>query len=315
MRCCEEAYGKAMKERSPQNQRMRQTSNRASRGSAEAGAGGVGGGGREGFGEGSSDGGSGAARRLGIGRWTGPRWVVPVRSLVVVLAMVAAALGVLWVESAGVQNASAQLAAETSGKVTVPPLDAVAGADSAAVDAGGPTGTSQGAQDVGGPDQPGGSAGPEQLVVHVAGAVKNPGVFSLDPDSRVFEAVDAAGGALPTAELAALNLAAPLLDGLQVFVPTHEQAATVQPYPGAVQTPGQGPETVGQAPAGAQGKLNLNTASAAELETLPGVGPVLAERIVAWRTDHGNFATVDALDAVAGIGAKMLAGLRDLVTV
>lgn len=325
-----------MEERSPQVQRMRQASNRAVRGSdsAAGGAGpgdGRGGGFGAGFGDfdtGNSEAGSGAARRRGLSRWKGPRWVVPVRSLVVVLAMVAAALGVLWIESAGVQNASAQLVTETAGKVAVPPLDASLAESAGTAAAGGATdatgaigpatgvpGSSQGAAAVGGTDNSEGSTEQTLLVVHIAGAVNHPGVFSLAPGSRVFEAVEAAGGALPSAELAALNLAAPLLDGVQVFIPTQEQAAALPLNPGAPQVPGQSQGAVGSAPSGAQGKLNLNSASAAELETLPGVGPVLAERIITWRTDHGKFATVDALDAVVGIGAKLLAGLRDLVTV
>lgn len=311
-----------MKERSPRAPWTRQASNRAGRtGDAAGGAG------FADFGPGNSDVDRGPGRRRGLGQWNGPRWVVPVRSLVVVLAMVAAALGVLWIESAGVQTASAQLVSDTAGKVAVPPLDASAVASSSgavasanAVDpAMGAAGSSPSTGDAGGAAggdaHPGGATGEMLLVVHVVGAVKNPGVFSLDPGSRVSAAVEAAGGALPSAELAALNLAAPLLDGVQVFIPTQEQAAALQPFPGAVRAPEQSPGVVGSAQSGTQGKLNLNTASAAELETLPGVGPVLAERIVTWRTEHGQFATVDALDAVAGIGAKLLAGLRDSVTV
>lgn len=257
------------------------------------------------------------------------------RSLVVVLAMVAAVLGVLWIESASVQNASAQLAAETAGKVAVPPLAAEAGTVPSGPGSPGPPGQasrpastasavksipdgSAGAASNGTRD-PGssvpGSVEPGTLVVHVAGAVKHPGVFLLRPGSRVFEAVDAAGGALPAAELSALNLAAPLADGLQVFVPTKEQAARMLTAPGAVLQPGPPQGVEGSSGGGAAGLLNLNTATAGELDTLPGVGPVLAERIVAWRTEHGPFATVDGLDAVAGIGAKLLAGLRDLVSV
>lgn len=302
---------------------MRQASNRAGRDADAAGGASF-----ADFNTGNSDVDSGAGRRRGLRQWNGPRWVVPVRSLVVVLAMVAAALGVLWIESAGVQNASAQLASETARKVAVPPLDtsaavapssgAVAAAE--AVDSAmGGSGSTQGVGDAGGAaggvERSAGATEQPLLVVHVVGAVKNPGVFALDPGSRVSAAVEAAGGALPTAELAALNLAAPLLDGVQVFIPTQEQAAALQPFPGAVRAPEQSPGVSGSSLSGTQGKLNLNTASAAELETLPGVGPVLAERIVSWRTEHGQFATVDALDAVAGIGAKLLAGLRDSVTV
>ncbi|MDO5752431.1 ComEA family DNA-binding protein, partial [Arthrobacter sp.] len=121
------------------------------------------------------------------------------------------------------------------------------------------------------------------------------------------------------AELAALNLAAPLSDGLQILVPTVEQAAAMNMYPGhGVPGPGDAANVAsgsgqGSGQAGSVGPLNLNTASQSELETLPGVGPVLAERIVAWRHEHGPYPSVDALDAVNGIGTKMLAGLRELV--
>ncbi|SEE52043.1 competence protein ComEA [Arthrobacter alpinus] len=225
----------------------------------------------------------------------GPRWVVTFRALVVVLAVIAAALGVLWIEAAGVQGASAQLSSDAPGKVTIPPVgkDPQVGEASAAGEA---------------PIQPIGTAAAQAagLVVHVAGAVKNPGVFTLMPGSRVFQAIDAAGGALPEANLSALNLAATLSDGTQILVPVQGQASPVNPLNPA------GPADTGPAP---QGLVNLNTATAAQIETLPGVGPVLAERIVAWRTDHGPFTSVEGLNAVTGIGPKLLAGLQELVTV
>lgn len=248
------------------------------------------------------------------------------------LAMMAAALGMLWLESAGVQGASAQLATESAGKVVVPPLasspslngtlpkestpspadvpPAVPPADGEAVTAAGSGGAGSSPPANSGA-QPGAGNPEGKLVVHVAGAVKSPGVFMLDPGSRVFQAVDAAGGALPAAELAALNLAAPLTDGLQILVPTKEQAAN----PGAGQVPGQQTETPDGAGTAQQGLINVNTATAADLDALPGIGPVLAERIVDWRTEHGPYSSVDALDGVSGIGAKLLAGIRDLVTV
>lgn len=264
------------------------------------------------------------------GRERGPRWIVSLRALVVVLAMMAAALGVLWLESAGLQDASAQLATDDAGQVQVPPLDApvVSAAD------GGQSEEADGSQSSGevlasSPARPPPASFPASqlpaagqvsggvLVVHVAGAVKSPGVFFLNPDNRIFQAVEAAGGALPTAELAALNLAAPLSDGLQILVPTKEEAAAMPANPGR-EVPGPGAAATAvpdSEQGGAAGPVNLNTAMAVELETLPGVGPVLAERIVAWRTEHGPYPSVDALDAVNGIGEKLLAGLRDLVVV
>lgn len=263
----------------------------------------------------------------GAARWQGPRWVVSLRALIVVLAMLAAAVGVLWIESAGVQGASAELG--SAGRVTVPPLEAAA-----------PPGTQGAGQGSGGQSGPGGTAptpaptppatastsgaGPPGapaeggiLVVHVAGAVLHPGIYKLAAGSRVFQAVDAAGGALPAAELSALNLAAPLPDGIQVFIPTKDQAAAAGGSGGGA-IPGGAPSAIGQGGppgAAAQGPVNLNTASSAELEELPGVGPVLAGRIVAWRAEHGPFASVEGLSAVTGIGTKLLAGLSGLVVV
>lgn len=279
-----------------------------------------------------------SARGHAEGRARGPRWLVSMRALVVVLAMMAAALGVLWLESAGVQDASAQLVADDAGKVAVPSLDGTVALKPGGA-AGGAEGGSKGTAKTRA-DSPSPSTGPPPsatvlpaagvssragalpeggLVVHVAGAVKTPGVFILNPDSRVFQAIEAAGGALHTAELAALNLAAPLSDGLQILVPTVEQAAAMNMYPGNA-LPGSGAAAKaatdggqGSGKAGSVGPLNVNTASQTELETLPGVGPVLAERIVAWRLEHGPYPSVDALDAVNGIGTKLLAGLRDLV--
>lgn len=267
----------------------------------------------------------------------GPRWVVSLRALVVVLAMLAAALGLLWLEAAGVEGVSAELANQKMGKVQVPPL-------TTGPPALGPTGARPpGTPALPGPDLPDttspntassgitlpgitlpGGAVPDTavprsgnaLVVHVTGAVTHPGVVRVEPGCRVFQAIDAAGGALATAQLSALNLAAQVEDGQQILVPTVEEAATWQPGAGAGSQ--QGPAAgSGASPGsgGAQQVVNINTATAAELQALPGVGPVLAERIVGWRNEHGAYPSVDALDAVSGIGPKMLARIRDLVRV
>lgn len=241
----------------------------------------------------------------------GPRWIISLRALVVVLAMMAAALGVLWIESASVQSASAELNAQDAGKVAVPPLTGTPEPAPSRLVLPGAAPASPGAA----PASPGGggvSTAAGSLLVHVAGAVKLPGVYTLPPGSRVFHAVEAAGGALPAAELSGLNLAAQVSDGVQILVPTKGQAAGM----GGAAGSGSGAGMGGAGPTARTAALiNLNTASATDFDTLPGVGPVLAQRIVAWRTDHGPFASVDALDAVSGIGAKLLAGIRDLVTV
>ena len=140
----------------------------------------------------------------------------------------------------------------------------------------------------------------QQLVVHVVGAVAVPGLYRLDEGSRVADAVSRAGGPTRKADLAAVNLAAPLADGTQVIVPKKGQ-----PLP---------PTTAGPAGApAAAGPIHLNTATAEELDTLPGVGPVTAQHIIEFREQNGPFRSVDELDAVPGIGAKRLEELRELV--
>ncbi len=145
------------------------------------------------------------------------------------------------------------------------------------------------------------------VVVHVAGRVAAPGVVTLAAGSRVADALAAAGGAAADADLDRLNLARPLVDGEQVLVPAPGEV--LPPAPGA-----PAPAAGGSAPPAADGPLDLNTATEADLDDLPGVGEVLAGRIVAWRQEHGRFTSVDELAEVHGIGPKVLDGLRDLVT-
>ncbi|GAA4064849.1 hypothetical protein GCM10023065_15520 [Microbacterium laevaniformans] len=135
------------------------------------------------------------------------------------------------------------------------------------------------------------------LYVHVSGAVERPGLYRLDGGARVVDVVSAAGGFTDTADRTAVNLARPLVDGEQVQVPEV----------------GEAPST--GAPVSGDGRVNLNTADVAALDALPRVGPAIAERIIAWREENGGFTSVDDLLSVPGIGEKMLAGLRDLVTV
>lgn len=143
------------------------------------------------------------------------------------------------------------------------------------------------------------------LVVHVAGAVHTPGVVQLAAGDRVADALDAAGGPTPDASLASLNLARPLVDGEQVLVPTVAEAASAAPGEAATGAGAELPD----------GRLDLNSATAAELEELPGVGPVLAGRIVAHRDEHGPFTDAAELREVSGIGEATWASLRDLVGV
>jgi competence protein ComEA len=155
-------------------------------------------------------------------------------------------------------------------------------------------------------------APPRALVVHVVGAVRRPGLYRLREGSRVDDAVRRAGGARGNAELAALNLAAPVADGQQVIVPAR----------GAVQTPGATGASGGSAAgvAGADGaipasgeKVHLNSATLEQLDTLPGIGPVTAQQILDYRTANGAFASIEELDAVPGIGPARLEQLTPLV--
>jgi len=146
------------------------------------------------------------------------------------------------------------------------------------------------------------SPSPELVVlVDVAGWVRRPGVYEFTEGARVIDAIDAAGGARSGAVLEALNLAAPLTDGTQILVPREGQEG-VAPAP-----------VTGGAVAG--GLVNVNSAIATELEVLPGIGEVIAQRIIDYRTENGPFATVDELLDVSGIGDAILESIRELVTV
>jgi competence protein ComEA len=140
-----------------------------------------------------------------------------------------------------------------------------------------------------------------RVVVHVVGAVRRPGLYRLEDGTRIADAVRRAGGATRTADLALVNLAAPVADGTQVVVP--QRVAT----PGARGSPADGAPAPGA-------KVSLGRATAEELDALPGIGPATAQKIVAYRQEHGAIASVDELDAVPGIGPARLEQLRELVT-
>ena len=185
----------------------------------------------------------------------------------------------------------------------------------------------------------GGASGEATVRVHVAGAVNNPGVYTLPAQGRTVDAIAAASGAAADADLDRVNLAGTLSDGVQIYVPHRgETAAPAQIQPnGGTANAGQGNAANGAAqngasqggtqpqpartltPAGTAQKgstpVNINTSTAEELHTLPRIGPARAQRIIAWREAHGGFRSVDELDAVPGIGPSMLENLRPLVTV
>ena len=148
------------------------------------------------------------------------------------------------------------------------------------------------------------------LVIHVVGQVRRPGVVRLPSGSRVLDAVSAAGGAMPSADLNHLNLARVLADGEQIVVPKPGENVPVASGPQGAGAAGPGS---GGGSAGAL--VDLNTADLAALDSLPGVGPVLSQRILDWRTAHGRFSSVDELGEVSGIGVKLLAQIGPKVRV
>jgi competence protein ComEA len=158
-------------------------------------------------------------------------------------------------------------------------------------------------------EEEGAGEGDGRAVVHVAGAVREPGVYRLREGDRVADAVDRAGGATGRADLTLLNLAAEVEDGRQVVVPERGAAGSAGASAGAA-GPGGAAGAGGAAP-----PVNLNTATLEQLDTLEGVGPGIAQRILDYRDEQGGFGNVDELGQVPGIGEKRMAALREKVTV
>jgi competence protein ComEA len=226
--------------------------------------------------------------------------------LALVLLAAAAVLVTAWFALRGSTAPTADLASVVSGG------SAVAGVSSTPTGAGSAASTSKGSV-----SSPVSTASPTALVVvDVAGRVRRAGLVRLPVGARVADAIQAAGGALPGVDLTSINLAKVVSDGEQVLV----GAATIS---GSQTGGGHGsagsPTAAGAAGtgagAGAGGIVNLNTATLEQLQTLPGVGPVLAQRILDWRTAHGRFSSVDDLREVSGIGDRRFADLAPLLRV
>jgi len=229
--------------------------------------------------------------------WGGPleRFVDRVRDLrgdprvgIAALLVVALAAGFMW------YRLGAGDSGEASPTRRAPSVSAPT-AGAAAVGSSTPNGTTSGATKKG-----------ERATVHVAGAVAKPGVYDLDAGARVIDAIEAAGGGAPDADLNRLNLAAKIADGQRVLVQRVGEAAP----PGSA-APGGG--AAGSADPSAL--VSLNGATQAELEALPGIGPTLAEAIITERERRGGFRSVNELRDVRGIGEKRFADLKDKVTI
>ncbi len=156
--------------------------------------------------------------------------------------------------------------------------------------------------------EPVSAAAPTRLVVHVVGAVRRPGLYRLRDGSRVADAVARAGGPTRGANLGGLNLAATLVDGTQVLVPARLHLA------GPGEPVSTDESSLASGTAGAAQKVSLSSATAEQLDELPGVGPVTAQKILDYRAQHGAIGSVEELDAIPGIGPARIEQLRDLVT-
>lgn len=238
--------------------------------------------------------------------------------VVIICMIVAAILGVrvAWARSAdagtviapGGGSRAGPVSTATAAQRSSPPKP---GGGSGASVGGGATAATPAATGVA-PGTPPPSGAGTSIVVHVVGQVRSPGVLRLPAGSRVSDAVAAAGGATARAELSGINLARLLLDGEQVRVPAPGEEVPELAAPAGGGGAGGGGRGASTATGGV---VSLNTADLAGLDTLPGVGPVLAQRILDWRVEHGRFTTVDELSEVSGIGEKLLARLRPLVSV
>lgn len=172
----------------------------------------------------------------------------------------------------------------------------------------------------------------QEVVVSVQGMVHHPGLLRVQASTRVGEAIEAAGGGLPKAVVLGINLAEPVSDGMQIVVDDRGSrvvyAGGVQAAPGGAGGAGMDgakPDGAGSGPAaqggkadgaeGAEGKVNLNTADAAQLETISGIGPATAEAIIAWRESNGPFTSIEQLLDVRGIGPAKFEAMRDAVTI
>lgn len=231
---------------------------------------------------------------------------VPLRAAVAVVVVALVAAGILLVRVGLARAAATPVPIDGSSAGGSPhgesiPMGLVSRTFPSAYDA-----TVGGASGSGTPGTSSGSAPGPPLVVHVVGQVRHPGLVRLGKGARVADAVAAAGGATRRAELAAINLARPVVDGEQIVVPAPGEAV---PSAGPGTASGGG---VGASPAS---PVNLNAAGLADLDSLPGIGPVLAQRILDWRAEHGRFTSVDELGEVVGIGDRLLQQLRSKVAV
>ena len=151
------------------------------------------------------------------------------------------------------------------------------------------------------------------VIIHIAGAVKNPGVYQLKPTDRIVDAVKIAGGATEEANLDLINLAALLKDGQKIIVPYKTYSETGEEINAKAYN--HTASVYSSSPVSISAKININTDNANMLQTLPGIGPVLSERIIEYRNQNGLFGVIDDIKDVSGIGEKKFEGIKDLICV
>ena len=229
----------------------------------------------------------------------------------VVLVLAALLIAVI-VTALGPQSGQQVLVPGRSGAEADGPQKASPSATSGTGSGSGRSGSGTGASGSGTAQSSPGATPAAVILVHVLGAVARPGLFELPVGARVVDAVSAAGGFTAAADPAGANLARPLADGEQVYLP-----AVGETVPGGAGGGSAGGSGAGSGPAAGLPavKVNLNRATAAELDALPRIGPAMAQRIVDYRSANGPFATIDDLRNVTGIGDKTFDALKDLVTV
>jgi competence protein ComEA len=251
----------------------------------------------------------------------GVRVAVTVRAVVAFAVVLAVAVVFFAVRVARAQQAAAPQSVPAGeglvGRTSVPSAFTSASTAAGAAASGAPVSDSSLTSGASARGSPG-----RLVVIDVVGQVVHPGVVTVADGSRVVDVLTAAGGPLPGADVQRLNLARLVADGEQVFVPRPGETppVLVGALPGSVSGPvGAGGGSRGDAPGGVAGAaaavVDLNTATLAALDTLPGVGPVLAQRILDWRAQHGRFSSVDELGEVSGIGDKLLEQIRPKVRV
>ena len=233
------------------------------------------------------------------GRLRGASWLPSMRAAVGVALVIAGIVAVLGVRLAWASVHDTTTPVRAPGASPGVDLDPAArGSPSTAAAAGSPSSAGPGTA----------SAGATGIVVvDVVGQVGRPGLVSLPAGSRVADAITAAGGATPEADVSLLNQARLVIDGEQIRVP--RPGEVIAAAPGAA-----GGGAAGGAGGGVGALVSLNSGDLATLDGLPGVGPVLAQRILDWRSEHGRFTSVDELGEVSGIGDKLMSQLRPRVT-